>query len=141
MVRLCVLCNLTRQQEKYHLTSRPSTGRQAVSGGGDGKEVGAHEFIPFDPHGSPSEWERLYLFYRWDSEEVTQHHIDSKKQNRFPPPVGKPRHFPEPHEPSTYPSDFFKRGARCTRCGKTAVGTVRENLRWRGGAGAQKSPS
>lgn len=41
----------------------------------------------------------------------------------------------------TYPSDFFKRGARCTGCGKTVVGTVRENRRWRGGAGAQKSLS
>ena len=36
---------------------------------------------------------------------------------------------------STYPSDFLKRGARCTRYGKTAVGTVREN---RGGGVGQE---
>lgn len=99
MVRLCVLYNLTRQQEEYHLTSRPSTGRRATSGvGGDGKQAGAHGFIPFDPHGSPSQWERMHLFHRWDSEEVTQHHIEGKKQNRLLPAVGKPRHFPGSHE-------------------------------------------
>ena len=100
MVRLCVLYNLTRQQEECHLTSRPSTGRRADSGvgGGHGKQAGAHGFIPFDPHGSPSQWERMHLFHRWDFEEVTQHHIESKKQNRLPPAVGKPRHFPGSHE-------------------------------------------
>ena len=60
---------------------------------------GVHGFIQFYPHGSPFEWGRMHLFYRWDSEEVTQHHRESKKQNRLPPPVGKPRHFLGPHEP------------------------------------------
>ena len=54
MVRLCVLCNLTRQQEKYHLTSRPSTGRQAVSGGGGEWEGSGGSWVhPIRPSREP----------------------------------------------------------------------------------------
>lgn len=79
MVRLCVICNPTRQQEKYHLTSRPSAGRQAVSGGGEWEGSGGSWVHPHSTLTALQVGE-IASALQMGFWEVAQHHIDSKKQ-------------------------------------------------------------